>query len=86
MTALNRSSASPEIHGIIRDRVNSAIMEPLAALLPGEDAQLRAAVATALITGTGTLRQLFTPEELGSPSHDAVVARLTRIFEVCLEV
>ncbi|GGS52932.1 TetR family transcriptional regulator [Planobispora rosea] len=85
MATLSRSSASPEIHDIIRDRVNSAIMGPLAALLPGEEAQLRAALATALITGSGTLRQLFGPEALGPSSREAVVARLTRIFEACLE-
>ncbi|MBG0830936.1 TetR family transcriptional regulator [Planomonospora sp. ID67723] len=85
MAALSRSSASPEIHGIIKDRVNSAIMEPLAARLSGEDARMRASIATALITGAGTLRQLYGPEALDGPAYEAVVARLTRIFEVCLE-
>ncbi|GAA3440566.1 TetR/AcrR family transcriptional regulator [Planomonospora venezuelensis] len=85
MTALSRSSASPEIHDIIKDRVNSAIMEPLVVLLPGEDARLRAVIATALIAGASTLHRLYGPEALGSPAREAVVARLTRVFEVCLE-
>jgi AcrR family transcriptional regulator len=85
LEALARSSASPEIHGILRDRVNSAIMEPLAARLSGPDARLRAAVATALVTGSGTLRQLYGPEAIEMPDHEVVVGRLTRMFQVCLE-
>ncbi|MFF5211558.1 TetR family transcriptional regulator [Streptosporangium sp. NPDC000396] len=84
MTALIRSSSCSEIHEIIRDRVGSAILEPLAARLPGPDAIFRATVATALITGSGTLRQLYGPGVLDSPDHETVVRRLTTVFEACL--
>lgn len=84
MAALSRSSTSPEIHGIIRDRVTSAILEPLATRLSGPDAVFRATVATSLVTGAGTLRQLYGPDALDSPDHETVVARLTRVFEACL--
>ncbi|GIH99794.1 TetR/AcrR family transcriptional regulator [Planobispora takensis] len=84
MAALSRSSATPEIQGIIKDRVSSAIMEPLAGRLGGEDARLRASIATALITGSGTLRQLFGQDALEAPAREVVVERLARVFEVCL--
>ncbi|MFC4063273.1 TetR family transcriptional regulator [Planomonospora corallina] len=85
MEALVRSPASPEIHGILRDRVNSAIMEPLADRLSGEGARLRASIATALITGSGTLRLLYGPEAVEPPDMEALVDRLERIFRACLE-
>lgn len=84
MEALSQSPASPEIHGIMRDRVTSAILEPMAALLSGPDAIFRATVATALITGSGTLHRLYGPGVLGTPGHEAVIARLTAVFEACL--
>ncbi|GAA4229654.1 AcrR family transcriptional regulator [Streptosporangium album] len=85
MAALVRSSSCSEIHEIIRDRVASAILEPLAARLPGPDATFRATVATALITGAGTLSRLYGPDALESPGHEAVVRRLTMVFEACLK-
>ncbi|MEV7006385.1 TetR family transcriptional regulator [Streptosporangium sp. NPDC051022] len=86
LAALSRSSACPEVRETIKARVNSAILEPLAALLSGPDAIFRATVATALITGAGTLRQLYGTGALDSPDHETVVARLTKIFEACFEV
>ncbi|GAA3088473.1 TetR/AcrR family transcriptional regulator [Streptosporangium carneum] len=83
LTALTRSPGCPEIHEIIKDRVRSAILEPMAARLPGPDALLRATAATALITGAGTLRQLYGSGALDSPDREAVVERLTRVFEAC---
>ncbi|MBB2911673.1 AcrR family transcriptional regulator [Streptosporangium becharense] len=84
MAALISSSSCPEIHEIIRDRVSSAILEPLAARLPGPDAVFRAAVATALITGSGTLRQLYGADGVAVPGREVVVARLETVFEACL--
>ncbi|MGC5010218.1 TetR family transcriptional regulator [Streptosporangium sp. DT93] len=86
VAALIRSSGCPEIHEIIRDRVGSAILQPLAALLPGPDAVFRATIATALITGTGTMRQLYGPDVVGTPDRQAVIARLAVVFEACLAV
>lgn len=84
MAALIRSSSCPEIHEIIRDRVGSAILEPLAARLSGPDGVFRATIATALIAGTGTMRQLYGPGAGDAPEREAVLARLTAIFEACL--
>ncbi|MEU8206619.1 TetR family transcriptional regulator [Streptosporangium sp. NPDC049046] len=84
LAALIRSSSAPEIHEIIRDRVRTAILEPLSARLPGPDAAFRAMIATALVTGTGTMRQLYGPDAAGAPDRETVIARLTAVFEVCL--
>ncbi|WP_433361787.1 TetR family transcriptional regulator [Streptosporangium sp. CA-115845] len=84
MAALIRSSNCPEIHDLIRDRVSSAILEPLSARLSGPDAAFRARIATALVTGTGTMRQLYGPESSDVPDREAVIVRLTAVFEACL--
>ncbi|WP_326641843.1 TetR family transcriptional regulator [Streptosporangium sp. NBC_01755] len=86
LAALIRSSNSPEIHEIIRDRVSSAILGPLSARLPGPDAAFRATIATALITGTGTMHRLYGPDSGDVPDREAVIARLTAVFEACLRV
>ncbi|MDF5752388.1 TetR family transcriptional regulator [Spongiactinospora sp. TRM90649] len=84
LATLTRSSSSPEIHELIRDRVESAILLPLQARLSGPDARLRAGVATALIMGGGSLRQIFGPDSVGRHDHEVVVARLTAVFTACL--
>ncbi|MCG5214113.1 TetR/AcrR family transcriptional regulator [Streptosporangium soli] len=86
VATISRSAASPEIHELIRDRVLSAILEPLEARLTGPDTRLRAGIATALIMGTGTLRQLFGTDVVRAQDRDALVARLTAVFEACLTV
>ncbi|MFF0246124.1 TetR family transcriptional regulator [Streptosporangium sandarakinum] len=84
MSALVRSSGCAETHEIIRDRVRSAILEPLAARLPGGDAAFRATAATAVITGVSMLSQLYGKGELETPDREAVVGRLTAVFQACL--
>ncbi|MFI0418455.1 TetR family transcriptional regulator [Spongiactinospora sp. 9N601] len=84
LATLSRSAEAPEIHDLIRDRVESAILEPLRARLPGPDARVRASVATALIMGAGTLRRLFGPEAAGGQDRDALADRLTVVFRACL--
>ncbi|GLW11858.1 hypothetical protein Misp01_69860 [Microtetraspora sp. NBRC 13810] len=84
VATLSRSSASPEIHGLIRDRIMSAILGPLESRLSGPDAQVRAGIATALILGTGTLRDLVGPDVMHPADREIVVERLTAVFTACL--
>lgn len=84
MAALIRSASCSETHGLIRDRVSSAILGPLAARLSGPEAIFQAAVATALITGAGTLSQLYGPDAFDAPDRETVIRRLTAVFEACL--
>ncbi|MFD0665029.1 TetR/AcrR family transcriptional regulator [Thermocatellispora tengchongensis] len=84
VATLSRSSSSPEIHELIRDRVDSAILGPLQDRITGPDARLRAGLATALIMGTGTLRQLFGADAVRDYDREAVVDRLTAVFTACL--
>ncbi|MEU6998653.1 TetR family transcriptional regulator [Nonomuraea sp. NPDC046570] len=85
VATIARSSSSPEVHEIMRERIRGAIMGPLQARLTGSDdtdTRLRAAVATALIVGVAQLRNVFGP--MDDLPREAVVERLTEVFTACL--
>jgi AcrR family transcriptional regulator len=82
LATLNRSAYSAEIRSLTQDRIRSAILEPLTARLTGEDAELRASIATAIVMGSGQLRQLFGP--ISTAPRATVVERLTAVFRACL--
>ncbi|GII92173.1 TetR/AcrR family transcriptional regulator [Sinosporangium siamense] len=84
ISAVNRTGASPEVQEILRERMITAILDPLAARLPGPDAHLRATVAAALIMGSGTVHRLLGPHHLEAGSRAAVVDHLTAVFATCL--
>ncbi|MFG1942984.1 TetR family transcriptional regulator [Nonomuraea sp. NPDC048826] len=83
LATLTRSASSAEIGAIAADRIRIAILEPLTARLDGEQAELRASIATALIMGIGQFRQLMGPV---TPVRRAeLVTRLTAVFRACLD-
>ncbi|GAA2310736.1 TetR/AcrR family transcriptional regulator [Nonomuraea roseoviolacea subsp. roseoviolacea] len=82
MATLERSASSPQIRGLAHDRVRTALLEPLLARVGGEEAELRAALATMIILGSGRFRYLFGPISPGT--REETVSRLTRVFRACL--
>ncbi|WP_084962763.1 TetR/AcrR family transcriptional regulator [Thermoactinospora rubra] len=80
LRSLERSAGDPEIQAIVRDRLRNAVIEPLAALLPGPDPQARARLVTTVFIGIGTMRRLLGPEV----PTEADVDRLTAVFEQAL--
>ncbi|WP_049562870.1 TetR/AcrR family transcriptional regulator [Nonomuraea sp. SBT364] len=82
LATLSRSGSSAEIRSLTQDRVRTAILEPLTARLPGDDAELRATIATAIVMGSGQFRQLFGPNT--TTPRAEVVQRLTAVFRACL--
>ncbi|GAA3466892.1 TetR/AcrR family transcriptional regulator [Nonomuraea roseola] len=82
VATLARSTPTSEIQEIIRERIRTAILEPLSDRLPGDDAEMRASLATALIMGSAQLRRVFGPAD--EWRREAVVDRLTRVFRACL--
>lgn len=82
VATVTRSASSAEIHELVRDRVQHAMLEPLRERLDGEDAELRATLATALISGSAQIRNLFGP--LSPLPRQVVVDRLTAVFRACL--
>ncbi|WP_327091135.1 TetR family transcriptional regulator [Nonomuraea sp. NBC_01738] len=82
VSTIARSSSSGEIHDVVVDRVQSAILGPLLERLDGREAELKAALVTAIISGAAQFRHLFGP--IGALPREAVVARLTAIFQAAL--
>ncbi len=82
LATLARSSANPEVRELARERVRTAILEPLTARLEGEDAELRASIATVVLLGSGRFRQLLGP--VTPAARQEVVERLAAVFRACL--
>ncbi|MEU7900726.1 TetR family transcriptional regulator [Nonomuraea sp. NPDC049152] len=80
LRALERSAGDPEVQALMTERLRTALVQPLAARLGGDDALTRARMAAAVFLGIGSLRRLLGPSD---PSSDDV-DRLTAVFEACL--
>lgn len=80
---IDRAGGSPEIRSVLRRRVESAILGPLAERLEGPGARERAALATAIFLGGGSLRRT-----LGQTATELDLAelerRLTVLYTQCL--
>ncbi|MBF8187322.1 TetR family transcriptional regulator [Nonomuraea sp. K274] len=80
LRALERSAGHPEVQGVARERLVTAVLNPLEAQLSGPDAQSRARMAAAVFLGIGATRRRLGPQ----PPTAADVDRLTKVFEACL--
>jgi AcrR family transcriptional regulator len=80
LRSLERAAGDPEIKQLVRDRLLTAVIDPIAAMLDGPDAHARARMATAIFLGIGSTRRLVGPE----PATPADLERLTAVFELCL--
>ncbi|MET9344750.1 MULTISPECIES: TetR/AcrR family transcriptional regulator [unclassified Nonomuraea] len=80
LRTLERSAGDPEVQALMTERLRTAVVQPLAARLGGDDAHARARLATAVFLGIGSVRRLLGPAD---PSADDI-DRLTAVFEACL--
>jgi AcrR family transcriptional regulator len=79
-----RSASSPVAAQIVREAVRSDVLEPLAALLPGEQADMRASMVLAIMLGTTILRTIMPVEPLCEGCPEAMRARLAGLFEAAI--
>jgi AcrR family transcriptional regulator len=84
LRALDRSVGSVELKPMLRERMENAMVRPLAARLSGPDARVRALLAASVLMGSGMLRRLIGHDDLRAADRDLLTARLTAIFEACL--
>lgn len=82
--AIDRAGSSPEIRMVLRRRVESAMLGPLTEKLEGPGARERAALATAIILGAGSLRRTLGQEAAEGLDVTALERRLTAVFTECL--
>lgn len=84
LRALDRSVGSAELKPMLRERMENAMVRPLAARLSGPDARVRALLAASVLLGSGTLRRIIGHDDLRTADRDRLTARLTAVFEACL--
>ena len=81
---LLRSATSPKASEIIREAIAEDILRPIANLLDGEDAAVRASLCFAVLMGAGILRSAMAIDPLCSVSQEVLRARLTALFAAAL--
>ena len=79
-----RSASSPQASAIVAKTVRADMLEPFAALLDGEDAELRASLGLSLMIGTTVLRSIFGVTTLSECDERAVRCKLSELFRVAL--
>lgn len=79
-----RSSASTKASEIVGESINQDMLCPMAALLAGEHAQIRAGLAIAVLMGSGILRSAMGMGPLCEAAAAELRKRLIALFEVAL--
>jgi AcrR family transcriptional regulator len=79
-----RSASSPTASEIVRKAVRADVLEPLAALLGGPEAETKASFILAILLGTTVLRTVMAVEPLCEGNQDKVHEKLIRLFEIAI--
>lgn len=81
---LLRSSSSTKASEIVCESMSVDLLQPLAEALPGENTELRASLALAVLMGSGILRSSMSIGPLCEPATEQFRERLTALFAVAL--
>jgi AcrR family transcriptional regulator len=79
-----RSASSQRASEIVREAIGGDVLEPMAALIEGEDAPVRASLALAVLMGCGVLRTAMALDPLRGADEARLRERLTSIFAAAL--
>ena len=84
---LLHSIGSPKAGEIIRETIDTDILEPIARVLGGQDTEMRAAMAFAVLMGMGIMHNTLAidPDMCTAEETERFEKRLTRIFAAALE-
>jgi AcrR family transcriptional regulator len=81
-----RSAASPKAASVVRQAMSEDVLEPIAALLDGEDAEIRASMALSVLMGSTILRRIMAVEPLCECDGESVRRNLTALLRAALAV
>ncbi len=81
-----RSASSPKASELVRIAFREDVIEPVARLLPGPDAELRVAVALSILTGTSVLRTFMGVEPLLACEEPMLERKLAMLLKEALSV
>ncbi|MDB5698785.1 MAG: TetR/AcrR family transcriptional regulator [Alphaproteobacteria bacterium] len=79
-----RSASSSTPAEVVRQTFRANVLDPVANLLSGPDAETKASIALSLLMGTTILRTIMAVEPLGECDAVAVRARLTALISAAL--
>ena len=79
-----RSASSPTAASIVRDAFSEDVLRPIAGLLEGRDAELRASVSLAMLIGTTVLDTIMSVGPLCDCDREPLRRRLVRVIEAAL--
>ena len=82
---LLRSASSPKASEIIRQAVDEDMLGPVAAVIGGEDAEVRASLCLSVLMGAGILRSAMALDPLCTNDGNRLHARLVNLFAAALE-
>ena len=80
MLIILHSASSPTASEIVRGSMNADMLEPIAALLDGDDARIRASMTVAVLMGTAVMRTVMAVEPMCTSDPDVVRAKITDLF------
>ncbi len=75
-----RSASSPQASEIVAKTVREDMLEPLARLLPGDDAELRATMMMSVMVGATLLRRILGVTTMCECDRDLVQEKLRALF------
>ena len=81
---LLRSASSPKASEIIREAAGEDILRPIAALIDGPQAEVRASLCLAVLIGVGMLRSALAVSPLRRADEEQLRGALQRLFETAL--
>lgn len=81
---LLRSASSPKASEIIREAAGEDILRPIAALIGGPQAEVRASLCLAVLIGVGMLRSALAVSPLCGAKEEELRDALQRLFETAL--
>lgn len=79
-----RSASSPKAAEIVRTALKDDVLEPVAQLLSGPNAQIRACMALGVMIGATVMRTIMAVEPLCGCDRDLIRGRLERLFAAAL--
>ena len=77
----SRSAASPTAAKIVSRDVEERFLKPIAANLPGPDAEIRAGLIMALLMGTSILRHMLELSPLAEEDASSVVPHMAAMLQ-----
>ena len=80
-----RSASSPKAAEVVRSALSEDVLEPIAALLKGPGADMRASLSLGVVLGTSIMRTIMSVDPLSACDNGEIRARLERILAAALD-